>query len=109
MLNGCDAGGASEPPLAEITPQPLPTRFPTATAPVAPPALPANGRRPPPPPRNAAQLDVRGHVGHLEEDKSSVLAASSRTPTSLGADLVTDGGGHHAQGYPSQFEDFLRA
>jgi 3',5'-cyclic AMP phosphodiesterase CpdA len=108
LLGGCDsappsAGGA--PPLNDITPQPVPTRFPTPTGQAVPPApaLPAEAGTAPTP---APDWSFIATADTWKDNP--IFRRILSDATSQGADLVTIGGDITPQGYPSQFEDFLR-
>ena len=108
-VSGCDAGEdpSGLPPLAGITPQPLPTRFPTVTMPpVAPPPLPGDqggtgggGNAPPPDWTFVATADTW--------KDNPVFRRILSDASSGGDDLVVIGGDITPQGYPAQFDEFL--
>jgi Icc-related predicted phosphoesterase len=99
------------PPLAGVTPQPLPTRFPTPTT------LPGAGDQPAPAPE--ANGDDGTGSGAAPPDWTFVATADTwkdnpvfrrilSDAASQGDDLVTIGGDITPQGRPEQFDDFLR-
>lgn len=119
VLSGCDAGEngpGPAPPLAGVSPQPLPTRFPTTTAPPVLPALPT-----PLPAEEGGSSPAPGGTGEgstAPPDWTFIATADTwkdnpvfrrilDDASSGGADLVVVGGDITPQGYPEQFDEFL--
>ena len=114
LLAGCDAGDNNPgpaPPLAGVSPQPLPTRFPTTTAP---PALPS-----PPAPLPEGEGGTGSAGGNTAPPDWTFVATADTwkdnpvfrrilsDASSGGDDLVVVGGDITPQGYPAQFDEFL--
>jgi Icc-related predicted phosphoesterase len=113
VLAGCGAGennAGPAPPLAGVTPQPLPTRFPTPTAAPALPSPPAplpegvggtggGGNAPPPDWTFVATADTWKDNPVFRRILSDAAGG--------GDDLVVIGGDITPQGYPGQFDEFL--